>query len=61
MQHVRLDHDSQRQLLQVRELRNDERLRLTEGIRSQEPGIRLGKGQGIRSEAPVRTLIIWSE
>ena len=28
MQHVRLDHDPQRQLLQVRELRDDERLRV---------------------------------
>jgi hypothetical protein len=28
MQHVRLDHDSQRQLLQMRELRDDIRLRL---------------------------------
>ena len=28
MQHVRVDHDPQRQLLQVRELRNDQRLRI---------------------------------
>ncbi len=32
VQHVRVDHDPQRQLLQVRQLRHDQRLRLTTGV-----------------------------
>ena len=39
VQHVRLDHDPQRQLLQVRELRHDSRLRLTSSC-----GLRLRSG-----------------
>ncbi len=39
LQHLRFDHDPQRQLLQVRELRNDERLRVvTDGRRPFGPG-----------------------
>ena len=37
MQHVRLDHDSQRQLLQMRKLWDDIRLRID---RPQGPGLR---------------------
>ena len=44
MQYLRVDHDPQRELLQVRELRNDERLRLkkAQGLRNQ--GLRAGQG-----------------
>ena len=35
MQHLWVDHDSQRQLLQVRELRDDVGVRLTGGLRNQ--------------------------
>ena len=46
MQHLRVDHDPQRELLQVRELRHDERLRLASFPgRPKESG--LGAGQGI--------------
>jgi hypothetical protein len=43
VQYVRLDHDSQRQLLQMRKLRDDIRLRLMpeeSGIGNQESGRR---------------------
>ena len=47
MQHLRLDHDPQRQLLQVRELWDDLRLRVTrlEGLRNKAEGLvqELGK------------------
>ena len=42
MQYLRVDHDPQRQLLQMRQLRYDERLRL-----AAQPG----KGQGLRNQA----------
>ena len=54
MQHVRVDHDPQRQLLQVRELRDDQRLRLkkTQGLRNQAQG--LVKEAGKRDKAGLR-------
>src|SRR5262245_26830216 len=53
MQYVRLDHDSQRQLLQMRKLRHDERLRID---RNQESGFRKqfwARGQKCRGHLQV--------
>jgi NADH:ubiquinone oxidoreductase subunit len=48
VQHLQVDPDPQRQLLQVRELQHDVRLRLTsfpEGPRPKESGLRAGQGK----------------
>ena len=42
MQHVRVDHDPQRQLLQVHQLRDDERLRLIPCGYAREADLRVG-------------------